>query len=643
MTDGPFTRATAAWLDMLKRAQAVKDKRFTPEAAEGVRFFSGPYDFYFNQIRNDKFFRMPNPDVEIVVTYNKVAEFQQIFAPAMYQRNPTRRVTTRPVPEIDPNVFVVDEQTLMQTQQIMMMAMQEQMMDKALAQLNEALLNVTPDKTNLKDHSRQMVDESLIKGAGVLWTDYKTSPASGNRICGNYWGSIDDFLMDPDATSPMNFRWCARRTFMTRHEIERKWHVPQGFINSGLQFNVNGLVTNQPTAYDGTVMPDMVEVWEVWSKMGMGRLEHLRNAPQPFKEAYELLGDFVYMVLVPGHPWPLNLPPWMFRDNNDEAWLDAKRAVNWPTPFWVDGGWPCTLTYYHTIPRDPWPMSHLTPAMGELKFLNWAFAKIASKIGVTSRDLIFCSDQIAEEVEQVIKFGADLSVVKVQGMEGKSIKEFVEMFQHDQWNPDIWKVMQAISDAFDQRVGLNELMYGQSARQMRSAAEADRKYDQVNVRPDDMAQKVEESMSAAARNEMWCGRWHYRTEDVQSLLGIVGAFAWENLVLGQDMRRVLDLQARVESDSSKKPNKAALATAIEQAMINLVPMYFQAAQAGMMEPFNALVTDWCKANGIPDPQRYMLQLPPMPPIQEDPNRTADRESEERIAEEQAKAAKKKAA
>ena len=42
----------------------------------------------------------------------------------------------------------------------------------------------------------------------------------------------------------------------------------------------------------------------------------------------------------------------------------------------------------------------------------------------------------------------------------KSIDEIVQFLQHPPVNGDIWKMIQAVEDNFDKRVGLTELMYG---------------------------------------------------------------------------------------------------------------------------------------------------------------------------------------
>lgn len=631
----PFGAVAAAWTMMIDRAKQVKERRFGVEAKEGMRFYCGPYDFYFDQISSDRWFRPPatGPAGQVRVTVNKVADLVEIFGPNLYQRNPTRRATTRKIPNINPNAMITDPMMHQLVAQVYQMSAREQMTDQNIGQILECLLNVTPDKLDLKEHSRWAIDEALIKGLGILVHEYRYQP-DGKKVCGSFWKSVDYFLMDPDATNIKDIRWCAIGTPTHVWEAERKFRLPPGSLH-GTQAGVGGSQVFNGSGNPLSQTPSqVVTVWEVYSKMGVGgRLPQIAGMPRDALAAYEVMGDYCYLAIVESHPWPLNLPPEMFHESNVNRWQQAKKAIEWPTPFWRDSAWPFTPFYFHTIANDPWPMSHLTPAMGYLKFLNWAYSKMASKIAVTSRDILFVLAEISEDAKATIKYGPDLSVVPLEGLQGKSINEYIQQFQHNQWNEDLWKVIQAVSQGFDDATGLTELLYGQSARQMRSAAEADRKYDQVNVRPDDMASKVEDAMSACGRREAWCSRWHYDTKDVHSLIGIAGAFAWEQLVLSQPPTRVLDLQIRVESDSTKKPSKGTVLSGLTELAQFLAPMYFQAAQAGMLDPFNNFVGDLLENMGIPNRERYLLQMPPVAPIPVDPNQQAANESRERMARE----------
>jgi hypothetical protein len=51
----------------------------------------------------------------------------------------------------------------------------------------------------------------------------------------------------------------------------------------------------------------------------------------------------------------------------------------------------------------------------------------------------------------------------IKGSAGKTITEIVQFLQHPPFNGDIWKVIEAVAEQFDRRVGLTELMYGQSS------------------------------------------------------------------------------------------------------------------------------------------------------------------------------------
>ncbi len=77
--------------------------------------------------------------------------------------------------------------------------------------------------------------------------------------------------------------------------------------------------------------------------------------------------------------------------------------------------------------------------------------------------------------------------------------------QHPEVNGDIWKLISAVEEMFDKRVGLNELMYGEEgSTQIRSAQEASIRNQNMSVRPDDMSKQVEQWMSEVAAKEAIC-------------------------------------------------------------------------------------------------------------------------------------------
>jgi hypothetical protein len=260
-------------------------------------------------------------------------------------------------------------------------------------------------------------------------------------------------------------------------------------------------------------------------------------------------------------------------------------------------------------------MSHLKPAMGELKFLDWVYSFIASKIRISCRDFLAVQKSASAELKEIILSGKDYTLIEIEKQHGGTINEVVQFLQHPQFNGSIWDVVTAVEKNFAQRTGLSELMYGATAHQYRSAAEAQTKSSQLNIRPDDMAGLVEDAMTEVARKEALAARWHLTAKDIAPIMGPIGAQLWQQLVESSDPAEVLyQLEYRTEAGSARKPNKDRDAANIQQAMqILFQPFYNYGMTTGDMNPVNKLLSDWSKSIDM-DAEGYVLMPPPPPPM-----------------------------
>jgi hypothetical protein len=209
-----------------------------------------------------------------------------------------------------------------------------------------------------------------------------------------------------------------------------------------------------------------------------------------------------------------------------------------------------------------------------------------------------------------------LTILEISRSGGQqTIDQVVQFLQHPQLNPSIWDVINAVSEMFDKRVGLTELMYGQTSRQMRSASEAELKSNQLAVRPDDMARKVEAAESELATKEAMAARWHLQPEDLLPILGPVGSQFWQQLVMTQDVDALVhQYEFTVEAGSARRPNKEAKQEAVNLAFQTFFQPYFQfATSTGIVDQFNALVAMWAEVNEVPHPEKLLLQPPQMMP------------------------------
>jgi len=618
--DHPLKPICAAWVRKIRAAQEVKQKLFQDDADEAMRFFNGPYDWLYTQGSKSKPVGMfaddedwPQPGLRM--QSNRVAEMVQLFGPSLYHKNPYRMVSPRSYPQIPPEFYgdPNDPMTQMMMQAIQGPADMALQQDKARAALLEGYLNFTPYELNLKDNARCAIDEMIIKGMGVLWTEVYTVPESGWKMSGSFYDSVNNYGQDPDADCREDCQYIYRRCCHPVWMVERDYQLPPGSLSGNLKsLNQASEEDVQKSTYwqqKGTTS-DLLVYWKIYSKMGLGgRLEGIPQGLRPTLDAY---GDYVFLAVAENVPYPLNLPPHVLESAPDQEVIERLR---WPTPYWKDGTWPCTFFEIHPVPGQAWPMSHVKAGIGELKFLNWAYSFLASKMRVTSRDFIAVRKGMNEEFKKAITHGPDLTLLEVgvSDAPGQDLKSVVQFLQHPEMNQDIIKVIAMVGEQFEKRVGLTELMYGGTTHQYRSASEAEVKNDQLKIRPDDMATRVEEAMTEVAKKEAICARTHLTPQDVLPILGPAGAYFWKVLIANgssEDITR--QLQYRIEAGSTRKPNRDRQSANLTSAMQNLfTPLYTYAQQTGDVRPVNNLISDWGKSNDL-ETAGYMLQPPPPP-------------------------------
>lgn len=618
--DNPLRVLTKAWIGKIHAAMEYKKKHFQNAADEAMRFFNGPYTFLYDlQYKSGSFAYAGDPSKpkpRFCMTVNKVAEMVQLFGPVLYHKNPVRKVNPRKVPMVgmdyfgdpnDPNV----QQVYMQLQQQIGQARSQ---DRARADLLQHYLNFTPEALDLKTHSRQAIDEAIIKGLGVLWSEPFT-PVSGQfQMVGSFYDTVDNLLIDPDMDSSRNATWKMRRCCHPVWKVEQEYgKAPgslKGLMESRQQQEMVSSMDHGDYRRKQGLTNDLLVYWKIYSKMGMGnKLQGVVKDKEELAQ-FDQLGDFAYLVVADGHPEPLNLPKEMWEAQDWEA---MAQATAWPTPYWMDDKWPVTEFSFHQVPGEVYPMSHLSPGMGELQFINWAYSFIAGKIQHASRDLIAVMKGAGEEIKRALVSGTDYELLEIERAHGGTINDVVQFLQHPPFQGDIWKVIVAVENNFEKRVGLSELMYGQSAKQIRSATEADVKSDQLHVRPDDMATKVEEAMTETARKEALCARWHLDPRDVMPVLGPLGAQMWEKLLWTVEPTQLIhQLEYRIEAGSIRKPNRDKQMADANTAMQTLFqPLWQYAMQSGQVSQVNALIGMWAKANDL-EVDQLLLQPPPPP-------------------------------
>ena len=657
----PLENLCSVWTNLVKKADEHKENAFGKTAKECWQFFDDAHDFMYAKDASRTGFSVESIEgvkTRFRMTLNKVAELVQIFGPTMYFQNPYRQVNARATSMSDSVQALLSSNPLM-LQQFAIASDQQALGKKVIAELLQTVLNYTPAEFNLKEHSRVAIDEALIKGRGLLWHEMYSPPGSAVSLPRSFYDSVDNLLIDPDAESLEDATWIARRCIKPVYVVEEKYGLKEGSLKDAGKHESMSNAAFVESSKDGTTRrkqgcsSDLIVYYEIWSKCGMGQWlkggsfgAQIQDDLDDQKEALEQFGRYTYLVVAEGIRYPLNLPPELMELDVEipENLMAVQSAVQWPVPFYFDSGgngWPVTELDFHPIPRSAWPQAHMKSGLGELKFLNWCFSFLASHIHSTSRLFLGYDEHLDEKVKEAIDSGDDLTMIPVNSNLNRKLTESVQFLTMPNINSDIWTIIAHVMELFDKRTGLTELVYGMSGRQYRSATEAQVKNEQINIRPDDMAERVESWQSHVSSKEALMLRWFCPPESIAPVFG--ETFSAEQMQVGPNTllwaqlvyvpldytnpstvdRVVREFDYRIEAGSIRKPNRERDQANMDQAMQTLfAPMLQHYQMTGDPTQLNAFVKEWAKTRDL-DAQPFMFSAPPPPPAMPDPNAMTD--------------------
>jgi hypothetical protein len=644
--DHPLRPIVAEWTRKIDAAVECKYDRFQKWADEAKNFYDSDHNFMWkNDYATggsgylDKETASMLPKFRMSV--NRVFEMVALYGPSLYHTNPSILVTPQPHPTVPPEALGIMPpdpmqppdplvmQQFMAYQQAMMMEAQQQQQLRACASIKEHYLNWLQAESNKKSHVRQAITEAIITGMGFLLTEIYNPPGSAIKHPVSRYLSSDDVVFDPDAEYYDDVRWVAIRRTQATWEVERKFQLPPGSLKGTLQSLRSQSVESskkgreKKSHVDGKSF-DLLVYWEVYSKSGFG--DRLKDVKPEVAGTFEEFGDYCYLAVSREIPYPLNMPSEAVQQSVamiEQAMTEEEQAaqqeelflrVQWPIPFWTDGGWPfARLLFYHK-PKEVYPISLIKPVISYLRFINWGLSFLADKAAASSESIIGVLASAAKDLQdQLRKQTGPFKIVELSELTGKKIDEIVSFLHGPGFDIALFNMIEKVNEWFDKGTGLTELLYGMSSTQMRSATEADVRQANTSIRPEDMASQVEDWLSECAMKEMEAARWMLETHDVAPVVGQLGAVVWEQYIATQDVDAVVrDYTYRIEAGSARKPNKANRVRQLNEFAQIAMPMIQGLAMAGQVGPWNALLGDMAQAQEL-DAAPYLLPPPPMPP------------------------------
>jgi hypothetical protein len=623
----PLRQLVRTWTKKFEAAIKYK-KPFADDAKEAALFYDGDHNWMWKDAyaRGERGYNSSIAAPAFRMQVNKVFELIEIFGAVIYHRNPVRTVTVSQQPDLPPEAYGLPaDMSMMTPEQSQLMAVAqadaESRMSRDVArQLLEAYLNYTPNELDLKRQAKKFVNEGLMKGMGVLWPELVEIPGEQPiRMVGSFYDSVDNLLIDPDFDNMDDMLWCARRCVRPLEEVAAEYGIPEEELGKHLDGNTEIKADNEPRSSKrkSGQTQRLVTYYKVWSKCGAG--DRFKDAPEKSRGIFDSLGKYCYLVICEGVDYPLNLPPSVLQEDVDpQAGIPQSVMLRtaWPVPYYVDpGGWPFVPLAFHPKPGYAWPISHIKPGVAELRMLNWGMSFLASRIATSCETIIAVQKAADQELKDQLLAPSEggFKIIELAELLGRRIEDVISTFQMPQVTKDLWDILTAVAEQFAQRTGLTELVHGYTRAQFRSAAEATIKQENVAVRPDSMANELEDAMSTLARREALAVRWLLEPNDVAPVLGPMGAIAWEQHVAKRDLTSLTrDFLFRVEAGSARKPNKSGRVEQMTLAVQTLGPILAPLATGGVVEPFNALMRDWAMSLDI-DASPYLIPPPPPPP------------------------------
>lgn len=636
------------WLELIQEAKDQKEFRFGRYATECYKFYNGPHNFMWKNeyARADGGFLDSASQVNLprfMMSISKASDLVDLFSPALIHQYPIVQVTPIERPEFDPALFGIDPNdpaSASVIQQISGEMQYENAIRTSIAKQKEFYLNWCQVQGGKKEHARRCVTEALVCGESALFTELYQPAGSKIAYPRSRFVSIDNIIKDPDARNPDEIQWIAIEWTRPVNIVERKYGLKPGSLKGHLQTKATQATpqgkrdarTNRKNSHD------LITYYEIFSKNGCGqRLKTAAKLAKPIREMLEEWGDFSYMVVARGVNFPLNLSEDVIESGSGELMFNA---AQWPIPFWRDDGssndWPVTSLSFKEDPQDVWGISVLKSSIGYIRFVNWALSFLADKVAANAADYFAIKKNAAKDIAEQLptQFGP-YKMIQLDPQFGESIREVISLMEKPNFDTEIWNMVERVLVQIDKATGLSDLLYGATDRAMRSATEAEALNGNSQIRPQEMAAKVDSMYTVSCLKEIQCGVWLLEAEDLEPVLGKYGAQLWQRYVQTQDFDSVArDYKYKLEADSARRTDRATNLRVLTELGQIILPTINSLAMSGQIDQWNWFISQVAEQMQV-KVDGALIQPPPEP----DPN--APPTPEQQIAQQQLEAAQMK--
>lgn len=661
------------WCKALRAAEDVKKKSFGNDAAEAMRFFASTnYSFMYSPAAPETSGLTGAPmKTAYRATANLVANMVRVLLPAIFFEVPYRNVVKReqpiPVdvlkswasmsPEAPPELQMLVQMDMMYQQQAMLaqqMGMQppppppdpnqsKELAASIRAAFLEAYINYSANAMGLEKKSEAGIVEALIKGRGVLWPTL-LKLGDGTFVAGSEWVSIDDILIDPEAKFLLDAKWIARKVVLTVDEASARYERnAEDFRTKGESYSQAAAVDaaiNADQARQNGATADVVTVTEVYSLCGIGQglgsgTSTMDNRQEDvLRQFSSVFPKACFVAICEDMDSPVNMPPELMDvEVTDQLLTELVARCSWPVPYHENPGdpWPFGELDFHLIPGLAWPQAHIAPALPYVKFINWLYSFMMTRVKLTSRTFMAVDKSLEKENKEALLSGDDLTLISANAAK-LGLENIVAFLQQQPVNMDLWTILAQIKREFEDATAVTELnMSGRLDQQMRSATEAQVRQQATDNRIGKMAQCVVNWQNRVAMKEGMLAQYLLESADVARVFGEpapqpgqmmmtpmgpqqtppqrgIYTAVWDTLVHSEDATEIMSQHTySIQTGSSRRKDQESEAQLASELLQTLGPQASQLyAATGVAAPYNALVANYVESRQLPDPQRFMV-------------------------------------
>lgn len=581
-----------AWSTQIDACQKAKWREFG-ETAHKAWTFMGKADAVIMRDLGDE---MPEEKTQPQkVRINKVREFVSLMMPHIHEEVLHRTVKPR-IPELPEALRLISPNSGPKEN------------DYIAAWEMEHFLNYLPGEYGLYRESRMAIQEALVKGRGIVWHEMVDGPY-GPIPASNY-DTVDGLLVDPDAAHLRDANYTIRRRIRSCIAVAEEFDIPLDQIRKAASAESHLQRAFNERQY-GSMLDDKSDkfdvciYYEVWSRIGMGH--KLKDAPAELKElssAMDDTGQHIWLAILPGLEYPLNLPPHKLNSQEGEAELQA--AIEWPIAFFEEPSnpWAFSVLDFHPNSDNAWATSPLEAGLPLQYFLDRVYTFVMRSLGNTARRLHFVAQEFNERVKDAITNGKHDEVIPVD-KESLELAKLAFTYDLPDLSEDVWKSLAAAEKKFEESTGMMPLLYGgEPERQDRSAFASRSRETHMMNRPNDMAKAVRDWNSRIAAKEAQCARLYVSPSTVAPLFGEPDpsddvaefmtqsplTYLWATLVnTDEPAIAAAEMQHTCESGAGSRANRQEQAAEVQMLVQTFGPVYAQWATSGIVQPYNQLM------------------------------------------------------